>query len=75
MSEKNYERLSDHVLKALQMALAQKDLTIADSLSHALEMALTRGAGGKGFVERREFTIEVENAFTQLEALRRAPRG
>ena len=75
MSEKNYERLSDYVLKALQVALKQKDLTIADILSNALEMSMTRGAGGKDFVERREFTDEVENAFTQLEALRKAPRG
>ena len=75
MSEKNYERLSDTVLKALQLALDQKDLTISDLLSRALEMAMTRGAGGKDFVERREFTEEVESTLNQLEALRHVTRG
>lgn len=57
------------------MALAQKDLAIADILSRALEMAMTRGAGGRDFIERREFTDEVEVALNKLDALRKAPRG
>jgi len=74
LSEKNYERLSDTVLKALKLALEQKDLAVGDLLSRALEMAMTRGAGGKNFVERREFTDEVESALNQLEALRKVSR-
>jgi hypothetical protein len=53
----------------------QKDLAIADLLSLALDRALTRGAGGKDFVERREFTAEVESVLDKLVALRKAPRG
>jgi hypothetical protein len=75
LSAKNYERLSDRVLEALNLALAQKDLAISDLLSRALEMAMTRGAGGRDFVERRDFTDEVELALNKLEGLRRAPRG
>ena len=74
MSDKNYERLSDHILKALAFALVQKDLTIADILSSALEMSMTRAAGGKNFSERREFTSEVENVLNRLEALRKVTR-
>jgi hypothetical protein len=75
LSEKKYERLSDNILKALTLALTQKDLAICDLLSRALEMSMTRGAGGKDFVERREFTTEVEDALDQLEALRKVSRG
>ena len=75
MVEKNYERLSDRVLEALKMALEQKDLAISDLLSRALEMSMTRGAGGRDFVERREFTDEVVTALNKLDGLRKAPRG
>ena len=75
MTKKNYERLSDHILVALTLALAQKDLVVADLLSSALEMTMTRGAGGRDFVERREFTAEVENAMVQLDVLRKSARG
>ena len=71
MAEKNFERLADRVLFALDMALNQKDVTVADLLGRALEMSLTRGSGGKNFVERREFTEEVETALTRLDALRK----
>jgi len=74
MAEKNYERLSDVVLKALALAVEQKDLAIADLLGLALDRAMTRGAGGKDFVERREFTDEVENVLNKLKALREARR-
>jgi hypothetical protein len=75
MSEKKYERLSDNILKALTLALEQKDLAISDLLSRALDMAMTRGAGGKEFVERREFTEEVESAMNKLAVLRQTTRG
>jgi hypothetical protein len=76
MSEdKPYQRLSDKILPALNLALEQKDLAIAESLTRALEMSMTRGAGGKDFVERREFTGEVEKALGALEALRKESQG
>ncbi len=75
MSEKSFERLSDQVLAALTLALTQKDLAVAELLNRALEMAMTRGAGGKSFTERREFTEGVEKAMTQLDSLRKSSRG
>ena len=75
MSNKNYERLSDKVLEALKLALEQKDSVIADFLVNLLELAMTRSAGGKDFVERREFTSEVESALNRLNILRQSARG
>lgn len=75
MAGKNYERLSDNILKALELAIEQKDLPIADLLSLALDRALTRRAGGKDFTERREFSDEVEQALDKLAVLRKGSRG
>lgn len=74
-SERTYQRLSDKILAALLLALEQRDLALADMLSRALEMSMTRGAGGAGFVERRDFTSEVEGAFDRLAGLRKEARG
>lgn len=74
MTEKSSDRLADRILSALTLALSQKDAMIADLLGRALEMSMTRGAGGKDFVERREFSAEVESALTQLEVLRKAAK-
>lgn len=71
MTKKHAARLSDEILKALALALSQKDLAISELLARALEHAITRNAGGKDFVERREFESEVETAFDQLAALRK----
>ena len=70
--EKNSERLSDRILTALELAIRQEDVTIADMLANALEMSLTRGAGGKDFVERRDFSDDVQNALEGFEKLRKA---
>lgn len=75
MAEDNFERLSDEILSALVLSLDQKDLAIAELLNRALEMAMTRGAGGKNFVERRTFSEEVEKALGKLEALRKESRS
>ena len=74
MSEK-YHRLSDKVLEALDLSLEQKDFEVSDLLCRALEMAMTRGAGGKEFVERREFSEAVEKALTRMDALKKAARA
>ena len=74
MSKRDYERLSDKVLEALNLALEQDDATIADLLSRALEMAMTRNAGGKDFVERREFADDVEKALVKLDKLRKSSK-
>lgn len=73
--DKIYFRLSDKILDALKMALAQKDVAISELLNRALEMAMTRGAGGRSFIERREFSTELEAALDQFEALRKESKG
>jgi hypothetical protein len=65
-----FKRLSDRILYALQLALEQKDLAVSEILNHALEESLTRKAGGKGFVERRDFTAEYEIVNKKLNELR-----
>jgi hypothetical protein len=75
VAEKEYVRLADWILDALKVALDQKDLAVADLLMSALELTMTRGAGGKDFTERRDFSAEVEEAMNQRDALRKAQRG
>lgn len=76
MTEKTDERrLSGRIFTALTLALEQKDAAISDLLGRALEMAMTRGAGGKGFVERREFTEEIKSTLARLDALRKSAKG
>lgn len=68
---RNASRLSDRILYALELAIEQKDLTLAEQLSNALELSLTRDTGGKAFVERRDFTKIVEETLVNLEALKK----
>ena len=70
MTEKNNERLADRILIALEMAIAQEDKVIAEILGSALEMALTRGTGGKDFVERRDLSDDIQKALENVEHLR-----
>lgn len=63
-------RLSDRILSALNLALAQEDISICDLLVRALELAMTRNTGGAAFVERRGFPPEMENAFERLAEIR-----
>lgn len=73
--KKAYTRLSDLVLEAMYLAIEQKDVAIADILSRALEMSLTRNAGGRNFIERRDLSKDVEKAIEKLGALKRAAKG
>ena len=57
---KNHLRLSDRVLYALELALEQQDLDLAEVLNKALELAMTRNSGGGEFIERRDFPKEIE---------------
>lgn len=74
-SKKQYQRLSDLVTQAMRLALDQKDVAIADILSRALEMSLTRNAGGRDFLERREMSDDVNKALDDLIALKKAAKG
>jgi hypothetical protein len=68
---KNKDRLSDRILFALELALEQKDLELAESLNNALELAMTRNTGGGEFIERRDYPKEIEKALVQLRALKK----
>jgi len=63
-------RLSDRILSALQLALAQEDVKIAELLSRALELSMTRNTGGGEFIERRDYPAEIEKAMDKLYDLR-----
>jgi len=69
-NEKEFIRLSDRILSALDLALEQKDIKIAEALTRALEMAMTRNSGGGEFVERRDYPPEIEKAMDRLYDLR-----
>lgn len=72
MAENKYQRLSDKIFDAMKMAIDQQDLQIAEQLLRAMEMAMTRGAGGKDFVERRAFSKDVEAALMKINDMRKA---
>ncbi len=66
----DYKRLSDKILEALNLALDQEDFSISEQLMNALELSLTRNAGGAEFTERRDFSDEMDSAMTRFDALR-----
>lgn len=72
MSNKDREsiRLSDRILSALELALEQKDIKVAEMLTKGLELAMTRNSGGGEFVERRDYPPEIEKAMDRLYDLR-----
>ena len=74
-NKKQYQRLSDLVTQAMRLALDQKDVAIADIRARALEMSLTRNAGGRDFLERRELSDEVNKALDDLVSLKKAAKG
>jgi hypothetical protein len=73
--QRPYQRLSDLILEALSLSLEQKDVVISDILSRALEMSITRNAGGRDFIERRDLSKDVESALEKLYALKREAKG
>lgn len=73
--DRPYQRLSDLILEALTLSLEQKDVVISDILSRALEMSITRNAGGRDFIERRDLSKDVESALEKLYALKREAKG
>jgi len=62
-------RLGDRILFALELALEQDDLVVAELLLHALDVTLSR-FGGPGAVEHRDLTERWVAAFERLGALR-----
>lgn len=66
----NKLRLSDSLLQALEQALEQDDVAIAEMLVSPLELAMTRNAGGQDFVERRDYPERLSNALEKLDKLK-----
>lgn len=69
-AEEDKIRLSDRILSALQLSLEQEDLKISETLTKALEMAMTRNTGGGEFVERRDYPPQIEAAMDKLYEIR-----
>lgn len=67
----NQVRLSDRVLFALELALEQKDVAIAEILVRALDLSMTRNTGGGEFIERRDYPREIETALDKLRDLKK----
>ena len=71
----NELRLSDRILFALDLALHQEDFKVAQTLSKALEMSMTRNTGGGAFVERRDYPPEIERAPDRMIELQQKMEG
>ncbi len=69
-----YKRLSDRILFALELAVEQADMGIADNLVSAMEQSITRASGGKGFAERRELAPEYDAVLSQYDDLKAAEK-
>lgn len=67
--QKPFQRLSDRILFALELAIEQEDVAISEVLRKALDMALTRKAGGENFVEKRDYPEEMESVMQILEGM------
>lgn len=70
MGNKQATRLSDRVLFALELALEQGDIAIAEVLTRAVEMSMTRNTGGGEFIERRDYPADMETAMQKLMELK-----
>lgn len=67
----NKQRLSDRILYALNLAIEQEDVKCSNALATALDLAMTRNAGGGDFVERRDYPAYIEQTLKRLENLRK----
>ena len=64
-------RLGDRILTALELAIEQEDVQIAEILHKALDLSMTRNTGGGEFIERRDYPLNVEKALEKLEMLQK----
>ena len=72
--ERSKIRLSDRILSALELALEQDDVKIAEYLTSAMELSMTRNTGGGEFIERRDYPPEIEKAMDKLNELKKKNR-
>lgn len=70
LDERSKIRLSDRILSALELALEQDDVKIAELLTNAMELSMTRNTGGGEFIERRDYPPEIEDAMDKLNELK-----
>ena len=68
-ARENSRRLSDRVISALELAVEQRDRQVADLLVQAMDMAMTRNAGGADFQERREFSDRLNKVLADYREL------
>ncbi|MES2728534.1 MAG: hypothetical protein V4621_00345 [Pseudomonadota bacterium] len=61
-----HARLSDIILDALKVAIAQEDAATGDVLLRALDVCIHR----HGHIERRDYAPDVTQAIAALEALK-----
>jgi len=71
LDERAKIRLSDRILSALELALEQDDVKIAELLTSAMELSMTRNTGGGEFIERRDYPPEIEKAMDKLNKLKK----
>lgn len=74
MSQQNLKngapaRLSDRILSALELAIEQEDVVIAEHLVRVLEMSMTRRAGSADFTEKRSYSPAIMDALGKLATL------
>ncbi len=62
-------RISDRIVLALELAVAQEDKELATLLGRAVELSMTRNSGGADFVERRTLDDEVSELLSKVRAL------
>lgn len=67
-------RLGDRILAALELAIDQQELEIAEQLWRALELALSRYGGPDAF-EKRDPPANLDDVLDRLLALRHAKGG
>lgn len=65
-------RLSDRILTALELAVTQEDLKVSEYLVNALDLSMTRNTGGGEFIERRDYSNEMQAAMDQFSKLKHA---
>jgi len=67
--EYNDRRLSDRIMRAMDLALDQGDLTVSEHLEHAFEAVMTR-FGGPNAVEKRGVPESLLRVYERLNDLR-----
>lgn len=65
----NERRLSERILSALELAVEQEDVAVAEKLFSAFELASTRLAGGADFAERRDMSAKAATLIDRYRAL------